>query len=326
MLRSVRAVPIAILALLAGGAGVAEVSGQALEILQRSIMAEGSVNFSGMRTVVVFEDGTKVQGYQQTVYEKAPGKLRMVVVAPEDQRGRLVVSNGEVQWQYLPDKERAVRRRLPSLEETRARRLADLQKLARDMSIQYLGVEEIAGRQAHVVCVCSDGGAPLKKHWIDTEQLVTLKTHRFDTQGRVKLSMYYTAINFQPSYADGMFDFTPPEGCSVREASDLPERLPLEEAEARAEFDAVLPSYLPRGYGFQSDRVSVIPMRGKMVLWLTFSNGADTFSIFQRRRGLQLRPREQGRFMDWTAGQYAFTLVGQLSCAEMLKIRESINP
>ena len=219
-----------------------------------------------------------------------------------------------------------VRRELSSLEDIRKRRLADLERLTRHLTVRYLGVETIAGRPAHLVCVYTTSGAPVKKQWVDTEHYVTLKTQRFDTQGRVKLSMYYTAINYNPSYTPGMFDFTPPEGCTVREASDLPERIPLHEAEARAGFQAVLPTYLPEGYRFQSGSVAVIPMRGKKVLWLAFSNGADTFSIFQRQRGVQLQPRQQGRFMEWSAGPYAFTLVGQLSCHEMQKVRNSITP
>jgi len=267
-----------------------------------------------------------VQGYEQSVYEKAPGKLRMTVVAPEDQRGRLCVSDGTVEWQYSPDRQRAVRRQLPPPEYIRQRRLADLENLTRGMNIHYLGTETIAGRRAHVVCVCTRGGSPLKKTWVDTEYFVALKTQRFDTQGRVKLSMYYTAINFQPTYTAGMFEFTPPAGCTVHEASDLPERMPLAEAERRAGYRAVLPGYLPPGYSFKSDAVAVIPLQGKLMLWLSFSNGADSFSIFQRPRGVRLEPRQVYHALDWSSGNYAFTLVGQLSRTEMIKVRDSMQP
>ncbi len=315
-----------IASLAAAGLALAQVSPQALDVLRRNIVAEGAVNLSGIRSVVVFENGTKVQGYQQQVYEKAPGKLHMSVIAPEDLKGRLCVSNGLVQWQYLPGKCRATRHDLPPAAPARAQRLAGLEDLSQRMRIDYLGTETIAGRSAHVVCVLTRGGSPLKKSWIDAEHYVALKMQRFDTEGRVKLSMYYTAINFQPQFTAGMFDFTPPAGCSVRAASDLPERVPLAEAEGRAGFAAVLPGYRPAGYSFQDQNVAVIPLKGKKALWLIFSNGADTFSLFQRSRGVQLPPREYGRSMDWSAGAYSFAIVGQLSCNEMRKVRDSIRP
>ena len=299
---------------------------QALDILKRSILAEGTVNFSGVRSVVVFEASLKTQGYQQQVYEKAPGKLRMTVIDPEAQRGRLCVSNGRIHWEYLPAKSRVTRRELPPAEQARARRLADLERLTARMRVEYLGTETIVGRTSHVVTVSAGSGSPLKKIWADAEHYLPLKMQRFDPQGRVKLSMYYTSINFQPQYTAGMFDFEPPAGCVVQASDDLPERIALSEAETRAGFKAALPKYLPPGYSFEAKRVAVIPLKGRKVLWLTFSNGADTFSIFQRKRGVALAPRQSGRSMDWAAGAYSFTLVGQISCAEMNKVRESVKP
>ncbi len=305
---------------------IAQANPQALDILKRSIMAEGSVNFSGVRSVVVFEGGVKRQGYQQRIYEKAPGKLRMTVIEPEDQRGRLCVSDGHIHWEYLPARQRVTRRELPPPEQARAKRLADLERLTRLMRIEYLGTETIAGRTTHVVTIGARSGSPLKKIWSDAEHYVPLKMQRFDPEGRVKLSMYYTSINFQPQYTAGMCDFEPPADCVGRAGGHLPERIPLSEAETRAGFKAALPGYLPSGYSFQNNRVAVIPLKGRKVLWMTFSNGADTFSIFQRQRGVALQPRQSGRSMDWAAGKYSFPLVGQLSCEEMGKVRESVKP
>jgi len=297
MIRSIRLT----LAVMAGLAtitvAIAQPNPQALDILKRSIMAEGSVNFSGVRSVVVFESGVKIHGYQQRVYEKAPGA-----------------------------KSRVTRREVPPPEQACARRLADLERLTRHMRIEYVGAETIAGRAAHVVTISAGGGLPLKKIWADAEHYVLLKMQRFDPEGRVKLSMYYTSINFQPQYTSGMFDFEPPADCVVRAGGNLPDRIPLGEAETRAGFKAALPGYLPSGYSFEDNRVAVIPLKGQKVLWMTFSNGADTFSIFQRRHGVALQPRQSGRSMDWAAGDYSFTLVGQLSCVAMGKVRASVKP
>ncbi|GAG11507.1 unnamed protein product, partial [marine sediment metagenome] len=176
----------------------AQVSDKALNVLRQSILAQGTVSFSGLKTVVIFQGGEKVRGYQEQVYEKAPGKRRWAVIAPEDQRGSLCIRNGQVQWEYSPKHARVVRRELPTPADLRAERLTGLDRLRTRTRIQYLGTETIANRPTHVILVSTRQGVPVKKTWIDTEHYVPLKTQQFDCKGLIKSSAYYEAINYQP--------------------------------------------------------------------------------------------------------------------------------
>jgi len=56
-----------------------------LEILRQSILARTRVDFSGIRTVVIFENGEKVHGVEQKIDCDAPGNLRIVVIEPQNQ-------------------------------------------------------------------------------------------------------------------------------------------------------------------------------------------------------------------------------------------------
>ncbi len=303
----------------------AQVSDKALNVLRQSILAQGTVSFSGLKTVVIFRGGEKVRGYQEQVYEKAPGKRRWAVIAPEDQRGRLCIRNGQVQWEYSPKHASVVRRELPTAEDLCAQRLTDLDRLRTRTRIQYLGTETIANRPAHIILVSTRQGVPVKKTWIDTEHYVPLKTQQFDCKGLIKSSAYYEAINYQPQYADGMFDFTPPAGCTVQNAPPPPRRMKLPAAEKVVGFRALIPRYLPPGYRLQTSQVAVTRQGGQVILWLPFSNGVDTFSIFQRPLGAPPPAGRAGRSLSWHVGDFSFTLVGGLPQDEMKQVRDSVK-
>jgi outer membrane lipoprotein-sorting protein len=314
------------IALVAAAAVAVQAQPQPMEILRQSILSRATVDFSGIRTVVVFREGEKVQGVQQKIDCDAPNRIRILVLAPESQRGKLCLTNGQQHWEYNPATGRVIHSELPSTEQLVQTRLTELERIADDMKMHYVGDETIVGRQAHVVKVYSDGGVPVKKTWVDTQQHVELKTQRFDSHGRVKSSAYYTRIDFSPTFTDDLFDFDAPEGATIVEAERPAERMSLEQAEKKAGFDAVLPDYLPPGYQFYSHRSAVIEVNGKPTIWLSFSNGADSFSLFERPAEGTMEPVEHERSITWQQGNYRFTLMGALAHDELLRVKNSIRP
>lgn len=297
-----------------------------LEILRQSILARSSVDFSGIRTVVIFEDGEKVHGVQQKIDCQAPDSLRIVVIEPRSEQGKLCLTTGREQWDYNPASGRAVHTKLPPPEQVVQTRLAELEQLVDRMNMQYVGVDSIAGRPAHVVKVYTIRGLPVKKSWVDRQYYVELKTQRFDSHGRVKSSAYYTRIDYSPSFAPDLFEFQPPADATVIEAGRSTRRMPLEQAEKQAGFEAVLPTHLPSGYHFHRDRTGLIEVNGQPTIWLSFSNGADTFSLFQRRASGEMEPIRHDRSVTWHDGNYRFTLMGSLASDEAARVKASIQP
>ncbi len=313
-------------ALIAATVTVVHAAPEPLEILRQSILSRTKVDFSGIRTVVVFKDGEKLHGVEQKIDCDAPDSLRIVVIAPEDQRGKLCLTTGREQWDYDPATGRAVHSQLPPPGRVVQTRLEDLARLADRMKMQYVGTESIAGRPAHVVKVYTSKGLPVKKSWVDTQHYVELKTQRFDSRARVKSSAYYTQIEYSPSFGPGHFSFRPPEGTTVVETEDSSERMPLAQAEKQAGFEAVLPTYLPPGYHFQRDRTAVIKVNDQPTIWLSFSNGADTFSLFERRSSGNADTVANDRWTRWQDGGYLFTLMGRIAGDEVQRVKSSIRP
>jgi len=325
MSRLGRRAAIAVAAAVACSFALAQID-DPLEILRRCVSARGAVAFAGVRTVVIFEGGQKVRGVEQQMHCQAPHRMRIVVVAPERETGRMCLMDGRVHWEYDPGAGRAVLAQMPPPERVLQRRLEELDRIGRTMRLQYCGIETIAGRPAHVVKVYTPQGLPVKKSWVDTEHWIALKTQQFDSHGQVRSSAYFTRITFSPTFTPGTFEFEPPPDCAVIEASRAPERMSLAEAEQRAGFRAARPRYLPAGYSFQDDRVAVISISGGPALWLPFSNGADIFSLFQRAGAGPTDTLRHGRSITWQDGGYRFTLLGSLSTAEMQRVKTSIRP
>ncbi len=321
-----RTTAVALTALIAVALVAAGAEPQPMEILRQSILSRASVDFSGIRTVVVFANGQKILGVEQKIDCDAPANLRIFFLAPDSERGKLCLTTGQEHWEFTPATGRAVHTQLPPPERVIATRLEELAELAGQMRAQYVGIESIAGRQAHVVKVYTPRGVPVKKTWVDAEHSIELKTQRFDSHGRVKSSAYYTRITFSPSFAPGLFEFEPPAGVTVVEAQRPSESMTLEEAQQKAGFRAAMPGYFPPGYSFHSDHVTVIEVGDKPTIWLSFSNGADTFSLFQRQASGSPGPIERDRSITWQDGGYCFTLMGTLMAEEARKVKASIHP
>ncbi len=314
------------LALITAAATVAIAAPEPLELLRQSILSRATVDFSGVRTVVVFSEGRKVLGVEQKIHYAAPGKLRIVFLSPASEQGKLCLTSGEDYWEYTPATGEAVHTLLPPPERVIAGRLEELDDLARRMHLQYAGTESVAGRNAHVVKIYTAEGVPVKKAWLDGRNSVELKTQRFDSRSNVKSSVYFTSISFDPIFTPGLFEFEPPAGVKVIESQRPSERVTLDEAQKRAGFRAVVPDSLPPGFSFRSDQVAVIEVGGRPTIWLSFSNGVETFSLFQRRGSGGSQPIEHDRSVTWEDGAFCFTLMGALSDPEARRVQASIKP
>jgi len=149
---------VALIALTAVALAAAGAEPQPMEILRQSILSRASVDFSGVRTVVVFSEGQKILGVEQKIDCDAPANLRIVFLAPDAERGKLCLTAGQDHWEFAPATGRAMHTQLPPPERVIAERLQEFDELAGEMRAQYVGIESIAGRQAHVVKVYTPGG------------------------------------------------------------------------------------------------------------------------------------------------------------------------
>ena len=299
--------------------------GWAWQVLERSIQAGGTVAYEGLRDIVVFRNGQKVAGYQQKVYRAPGNRERVVIVHPPKQRGRLEASDGRTRWEYYPADNRVVVSSVSPLSDLQQSRLGALRASRRQLRAEYLGDSMVAGRGAYIIRINDQRGRPLRQLWIDEQTFVRLKKQRFGPGDQVADSTYFTTIDYRATFATDLFTFKPPANCRLSRVPPPMRRWPLKRAQKEAGFRAILPRHIPGGYRFDRNSVAVTRHKDDYILWLLFSNGLDTFSIFQAPRCLQPAPGACAQGQSWVHGDFCFALVGPLSKEEIQKIKASMG-
>ena len=309
---------------LAGGTlplSAAHADAQGYSVLARCLYAAFGVDYSGTRQIDVYKDGAKSKSVQQTVYHKRGNKQRVSMSG-----GQMVVMNGQKMWEYFPARAKVTVRDMMDPKRDLADKLSSLRRMAANMNLHYEGTTTVADRSVYVVQIIDPRGQLLKRVWADAGRGVELAAERYDARGNITFSSYFTQISFSPSFPDGAFDFQTPAGVQVEQGPAPRKRMTMADAQQVAGFAGVVPSYLPPGYSFDSDSVSITQRQGRTVLWLTFSNGVDSFSLFESGIPADMPRQKARRVVVWTKGPYLFALVGRLPDDEVGRIKAGLNP
>jgi len=295
---------------------------RAHDLLRAAVNADGSVAYSG-RCEINLRTGRGPSGHQvQMIVRGSRNRERIEVIAPAEQAGKLIVSNGSTQWEFRPRHKVVLERQLPPLSEVKWRKLDTLKLVSRTLHAAYQGVATVAGRKCHVIAVSPpDGRRVRKRMWIDTGTMVELKWERYDSSGEVTVSWAMSDVDFTPAAAADAFAFVAPPGVAVKRLP-LMLRLPLAQAERKIGFRAVVPDYRSAGFVFLGSRVGVAELAPRRSLWMHFTDGVDTFTVVQAPAVKRGRDIGAGAF-HWGAKGFSFLLVGPLQKDEMAKVKES---
>ena len=297
----------------------ASANSQATRVMQAAIMSKGNVNYSGERIVEVYSGGQRLRVVRQRIHCKQGDKQRIETVEPPSEAGSLFVSNGLRIWEYTPQKREVVVRQMQTADSLRRHRQRAADLVASQLSLQYGGRKTIASRSVHEIIIRDSAGRLLRKCWIDVHTNVELKMEKYGERGALSTRQQMTTINYTPRFINGMFDFVPPRGVAVKPAPPPATRTTLAQAQRPAGFKAIVPGYLPPSYVFEQDKVAVTVYQGKPALWLTFTNGLDTFSLFQSpcTHSSAQAPLRHDCATHWCGGGICFTLVGELPSSDI---------
>ena len=282
----------------------------AAEVLRRSEAADRFVSYRGMKIVKFYVPS--VQTVKLKVVHLKPDETRTDYFAPPALAGVTVIQDGDNLWRYLPCRCVWERSRLGRpLPEDMIRRAA----LA-NYDLRLAGTDVVAGRPAYVIrAYPKHPGERAHQVWIDKRYYVTIATEADSPDGYVINSSRYTKIEFNPG------DISP----SVFKVTGKIK--PVRKTAAPVKFKILGPRYIPRGYAQVS--MSTLSVNGHTSVCMQFSNGADTISFFERpvncRCKVPVIHSRYTRVMTWTRRNMAYTLIGDLSYAELHKIANSIK-
>ncbi len=319
--------------------GQAGAGGTPLAWLRSAATAPRRVNYQGTKTVTVWA-GT-VQASQVRVYHQAPDQTRLEYLAAGNQPERIVVIAGRAETDFIPSTNQFVRRQAPAADEEGLTRQV-LPQILENYDVRFEGAETVAGRPTRIIDVRSKfPGRPHLRIWVDTQSRLILRFERYGPAGALREASAFLSIQLNPALSPDLFTVTPPPGAQVQTrppGGPGGGRLTMEQIAQRVGFFPQMPAYLPAGYRLAGSRVSNI--RGAPTAAFAFTDGISTLTLFESRgaiappvSGRKVRvgssegtvvPRGVATLLHWNSGGISFTLVGDVSQDELVRVGASV--
>lgn len=317
-----------------------QIDPQAVRLLQRMIRTQEP--YSGEQITEVAERG--MQSSRLRVWGMR-GRVRRDYLSPPTLAGDIMIT-GPQQYRYFHRRRNVLDIALwPTPWNARDERMFNLIRSG-GLSVQTVGEETIAGRNAAIVLVspagASDSLGRQMKFWIDRETGIQLK-NEISSGGNFVSRSYMKTIAVGPEANVNAKLFDPPFLNNARPNPLFPptsQFANLEEAKDRLPFAPLQPESLPEGFRLSGVWIfgpenGARPASGGTIL-LRYSDGVGSFSLFQRRvnsaeRPLAQRPTPPLRrsIQHWRIstenGQMGIIYIGSLAPEQIRAIYDSLR-
>lgn len=293
------------------------------QILAKVRAAAGTITCEGVRTLTI-RRGPRTVTIKQKVYYGSGKRQRFETIEPQEMAGDVAVSDGRRLWRYIRARNE-VRVTAPPPVVPGPPPGPGRGRRGRGHVWTVVGEEQVAGRSCWVLSLRGPHGRQVARLSVDKRTYMVLAASHTSIGGRASEEWRFVTIRYNPKLPESIFVFKPPRGARVVSGPALPRRMPLAKAEQLLGMKALIPKYLPPGYRLVGERTGIVKRGPMAALWLVFTNGTRTFSIFQSRKIPQAGkpPRAVAR---WDVGPYTLLVVGDVSAEEAEKMRKSLPP
>ncbi|HEY9855635.1 MAG TPA: sigma-E factor regulatory protein RseB domain-containing protein [Stenomitos sp.] len=265
-------------------------------------------------------------------------RRRHEVLSPAGIRGEVIVDNGKTRWHHSP---RTGQVDIAPSELNNKRPAASERLLEHNFNLKLLRKEKVAGRSTNVVDVLPrHAGRPSERLWMDEATGLPLRVERRTPEGALISTSEFRSIQVPAKVPADAFDFALPARARVTSSVQMiATGSTLADLKTATPFPVKMPTYLPPG--FEVVTVHLFENNGVRSIHWRLSDGLDTLSLFQTDRehhaqrppGAHSIAIAQGegfvvgqgphRMVCWQTPEGAFSLVGDLSEAELTRIAAS---
>jgi outer membrane lipoprotein-sorting protein len=292
----------------------------AAEVVARARKASDAHSYMGVRRVEA-RQGNHTLIIRQKVYRAPGGHERFEIVSPASMAGNLATLDGRTHWRYYPNRHEASRTRATFRGSDPL--AADLFNSGGRMRLALGGNVTLAGRPCYTLNVSDASGKRRLTAFVDTATCILFGVDRLRPNGGLVDSWRFESVKFVKSLDHALFTFRPPAGTRVLGQSTQTTRVRLNEAARSLGMQPLLPTRLPEGYRLLQERVTVVRRGRHEALWMPFTNGVETFSIFQSR-SLPRTTRPGAHAVRWDVDGYTLLVVGHLNEAELSALKGSL--
>lgn len=279
-------------------------------LLNLSENADKLFSYQGTKFADISVGDHTTRAVFRVVHEK-PDRTRTDYLGPAGLAGIVTISRPDGNWTYL-----SVRK---VWEKSKWDPVGPSVSLAmRNYTPVKVGRGKIAKRPAHIVKLLpKKPGNPSETIWIDTVTYLPLRSELRNSAGALISVSAFRDIVFNPK------NIRPSLFASENIGTPIP-RPPIGDLG----FKVVMPGYLPRGY--ELVRVANIRIGTGLAAHLMYSNGVNSISIFERKRGTDKgqKPPGLGKWANvvrFDRGMVTFTIISDISIGELRRIAGSLK-
>jgi outer membrane lipoprotein-sorting protein len=299
------------------------------------------------------------------LWEKRPGKFRAEVLEAGEAEfeGVVSVTNGEQAWLYHPGENVVITGALGDIESDempvdpqQAIQMMEegIQWAMDHFDVELAGEEDLNGLatykleftpkegEEYPMPIPIDGKVTL---WVEKERWIALQAH-FDGGSFGEGWIRVRSFAFNSGAPDELFQFEIPEDAEVINIEDMkPTPLTLEEAEEKAEFDLLVPTYEPDGatlievfqvgeafvLRYDHSTTSFTIMQGDMPHMQDGPPGEEAHSgeivevDVRGQKATLITDGAGNSFLSWTEDGVSIAIAGHISAEEIVKVAESME-
>jgi outer membrane lipoprotein-sorting protein len=313
----------------------------AFSLLRSAIDAPKHLSYTGEVQVLRFGE-RKSEAAVYRIEHRAPNMTRRWYLAPTGLFGDSIISRGEMTYSIDVKRSRVVVAQDDNIDDQVAED-DNFALLSANYTASFAPDEIFDGRPVRVVLLTNKfTGENTMRVRIDTATHLVLNKEIYAEGGSLSSQTRYEKIHFTSDIPAAVFD-VPKTLTRVNGATRALPSSDVSKVIDTAGFKALGPKYLPEG--FTPVEGDVIDIKGTRTLHLLYSDGIRTVSLFENQGSSSVdfaryRPQstkiekhdaqyvEEGQttVLAWAESGLHFTLVGELTLAELQKIAASVVP
>jgi negative regulator of sigma E activity len=310
-------------------------------LLREAIAAPLRISYVGeVQSLDIGESQSEASIYR--IEHVAPGLTRCWYLAPRSLFGDSIVIRGHTTYNVDVQHNRLIVDENDAVDDQVA--LQDNYDLmTRNYRVVSAPDETVAGRSAHVLLLVNKHtGETTMRIYIDAQTGLVLQKERFGANGSLTSQTRFEQLRYTAAIPNGVF--TLPSGLQEVKGRDHgPPSSDISASVKAAGFAAHSPRYLPNG--FVPVTGDVADVKGVRTLHLLYSDGIRTVSLFENAKGssvdtthfkaAQIRVGDDiGSYVEegpltllaWVGNGIHYTMVGELSRDELVRIATSVEP